>query len=68
MTLSNCGNSICIYVDIIDKNHAGKYYSETCLERPHVRTVVPDRWSLVTGKINMIYKGRAMAIDQILCC
>ena len=41
-------------------------YSETFLERRHVRAVAQDRWSLFTGKINMICKDHAIEIIDFL--
>ena len=39
-----------------------EYYSETCLEQPHVTAAAQDRWSLFRGKTNMICKGLAIEI------
>ena len=48
-----------------DWNHIScVIYSETCLDRPHVRAVAQDRWSLFADKINMILKGSAIEIAE----
>ena len=48
-----------MWLSSLHKEWTGNYKC-TCRERPHVRAVVLDRWSLVTCKINMICKGCAI--------
>ena len=57
----------CSTSNIMDKqvyrNTGLEINSETCLERPHVRAVAQDRWSLFTGKISMSCNGAIEIIE-----
>ena len=39
-------------------------YNETCLERPHVRTVAQGMWLMATGEINTSYRGLAIKLSE----
>ena len=58
------GNDASDGQDAPGNNHTN---SETCLERPHVRAAAQDRWSLFTGKMNMICKALAIEIAEFFC-